>query len=223
MSEKVVTPPSRKNTDWYRVQYRLASNLVNDAYVSKGSFEAGAAETDALLKVIWRMLAPGWGVSWAKDAPLRRFLRQTAEPATLSLKAIADLGLRDFNPGDAQGLDLNSVRRMLRADETVSPQAIVDALMREKRERKPSLCFDFACFFMLSGDNERAREYAEEGLRKVPPDRQARLRARIAADPMLGAIPGLGLIPETAREGGRCGFLKRRPKQADRLPARPWI
>lgn len=223
MSAKVVTPPSRKNTDWYRVQYRLASTLLNDAYVNKSSFDPTATETDELLKVIWKMLAPGWGVRWAREAPLRRFLRRTAEPATLSLKAIADLGLRAFNPGDAEGLALNAVRRRLRAGETVSPQAIVDALIWENEEPRRSLCFDLACFFMLSGDNLRARRYAKEGLSKVPPDEQARMRARLAADPMLGAIPGLELTPEAPSDAGCWGFLKGKPEQADEPPIRPWV
>jgi len=221
MSTEVITPPFRENTDWYRVKYQLASTYLNRAYVEGTSFKPAVTETNELLAVIWRVLAADWGRRRMRRAPLLSFLRQPVEPATLSLKAIADLGLHGFEPGEPQGLDLSSVRKTLQAGGAVSPRTIIDAVLTENRECGPALCFDFACFFVLTGDRERARKHAEEGLRKVPPGRRARVRDRLAADPMLKAIPGLETMLEPPPKASRCGLFKREPKPI--APPRPWV
>lgn len=222
MTVKLVTPPHRENLDWYRVKYRLASTLVNDAYVRKSSFKPAAKEVDGLLGQTWEMLAPDRSLKRWKRARLRQFLRETVEPAAFSLKASADLGVNGLKPGAAEGLDLDTVRKRLQAGDFVPPQTIVDAILESEKEPRAPLLFDLACFFHLAGDDEKALRYAEAAFRDLPEAARARTRARAAADPMLGAIPGLST--EVGGKARRCRLIPwSKPEKEPERAARPWV
>ncbi|HEY6730214.1 MAG TPA: hypothetical protein VI039_04230 [Solirubrobacterales bacterium] len=225
MNAEVVTPPHRDNPDWYRVKYRLASTLTNDAHVHKTSYEPAAKEIDELLQACWQQmldLETTW--PWQrKDKELRKFIVEGVEPAALDLKALIELGLQKSKPGEALGWDLATVRKQLREGKPVPPLTIIEALLKAKKPGR-SLLFDLACFFQLSGDSKRARQYADEAFATVPTAELARVRAQVAADPMLKVIPGVIAPTDQPAKGRSCRWPWQEAKAKEpAAPARPWI
>lgn len=194
---QIKTPPHEWNLDWYRVKYRLASTLANDAWVNKTDFAPASKEVESLLHACWRVLDPlPWKRLKRKNRETIRFVDETVVLAVLDLKALIDLGLDGFDPGEDERWGLRSVRRRLRAGKPVPPLTIVEAISASKKKHGPSLSFDLACFFHLSGNDERAAEFVKQGFDAVPAEKMKRYRERVAADPMLRSIPGAILPPE---------------------------
>jgi tetratricopeptide (TPR) repeat protein len=189
----------RRNPDWYKVKFRLASTLANDAYANAKSFEPAAKQIDELLQACWWALEPWpWERLSKRNRVLRKFVARVAEPASIDLKALIDLCLNGRRQGDSSHEDLAKVRRRLQREEPVSPRSIVDALIAAKElaaEREPevrpspSFLFDIACFFQIAGEAGLARTYARRAWQAVPADKVERFEQRVQADPMLSEIP----------------------------------
>lgn len=224
MNAEVVTPPYRDNPDWYRVKYRLASTLTNDAYVHKTGYEPAAKEIDELLQACWRQTLAS-GTTWRrrrKDEEMQKFLTDGVEPAALDLKALIELGRQKYKAGEALGWDLATVRKQLRDKNPVPPLTIVEALLKARKPGR-SLLFDLACFFQLSGDSKRARQYADEAFATVPAADLGRVRARVAADPMLSVIPGVIVPAKKPAKSRSCRWPWQEAKAEEPAAARPWI
>jgi len=220
MSPQVVTPPHRTNPDWYRVKYRLASTLTNDAYVNGKSYDPAAKAIDELLQACWQQM-PVRGRRRDADPELQSFAMDLVEPAALDLKALIELGRHDYQAGAAKGWDLPTVRKLLQEEKPVPPLTIVEAILCAKQLGR-SLLFDLACFFQLAGDSGRARRYSNEAFATVPAADLARMRARVAADPMLSVIPGVAAPAVKPKKGKKA--KKDRGKSKQPAPStRPWI
>jgi tetratricopeptide (TPR) repeat protein len=188
--KKLRTVRHRRNPDWYRVMFRLASTLANDSYKNGRSFQRAGKVIDELLDACWWALDPWpWERLSKSNRKLRRFASRVAEPAALDLKALIDLCLNGRRQGMIRHEDLKTVRRHLQRKETVSPRTIVDALIADKKEPESNFLFDIACFFQIAGEHRLAREYAGRAWRLVPPEKVKRTAERVAADPMLSEIP----------------------------------
>ncbi|HET9591633.1 MAG TPA: hypothetical protein VFP17_01850, partial [Solirubrobacterales bacterium] len=184
------TQRHRRNPDWYRVKFRLASTLANDAYKNHRSFKRAGKEIDELLDACWWALEPWpWERLSKSNRKLRKFVATAAEPSALDLKALIDLCLHDREQGEPRHEDLKTVRRRLQREEAVSPRTVIDALIADKKEPKSSFLFDVACFFQIAGESALARDYARRAWRGVPADEVKRTERRVAADPMLREIP----------------------------------
>jgi hypothetical protein len=228
MSAQVETPPYRRNPDWYRAQYRLASTLSNQAFTKKdpsmrqAGFTDARLEVDKLLRACWSMLEPlPLERLMAKRRKTRKFIANTVVPAGLNLKAFLDLELGGGTAGKDEEFDLRTVIRRLRRGKSVSPLTIVEAVVAKKKESGqklgPSLLLDLACFFYLSKDEARAQECVKKAFEMVPAAERDRLRARAAADPTLKTIPGI-----VVTEKRRCHWSKRE-SDGDDKPPRPWF
>lgn len=224
MSAQIKTPPHRRNPDWYKVQYRLASTLANRAFTQetpaarKDGFASAKREIDELLRACWSMLEPlPLERLFGKHRETRKFIADSVVPAGLDLKALIELGLNDFAAGEDEDFGLKTVVRRLRKGRSVSPLTIVEAIVAAKENPGPALLLDLACFFQLSKDEARAREYAAQAFEKVPAAERERLRARAADDPMLKTVPGV-VVPPGKR---RCQWPKREEKAEK--PPRSWV
>lgn len=188
-SKRLRTPRHRRDPDWYRVEYRLASTLANDAYVSETSFESAAKEVDKLLEACWYVLEPWpWERLSERNRALRRFVSKKVEPAAINLKALISLGLADFEPGEALHLNLEEIRSLLQRGENVPPLTIVEALIIDRRKPGPLFCFDLACFFQLADMRRRALEWVEAAWDVVPASELPWYQTQVATDPMLESI-----------------------------------
>lgn len=219
----------RKNTDWYRIKFRLASTLANDAVenpaVAATRFDEAGKEIDGLLKVCWTMfeLLPLERMA-RRNRECMRFVRDVVVPAALVLKAIIDLGQRSFDPGSDEKLALSTVRKRLRRGKAMSPLTLMKAVIADREDPSALLLLDFACFYALSnrpGDRAVAERYKDEAFAKTPADKREWLRARAAKDPMLKRIPGIATPPQRA-EQRRCHWTKRPPEEPQK-PPRPWF
>jgi tetratricopeptide (TPR) repeat protein len=203
-SRRLRTPPHRKDPDWYRVKYRLASTMANDAYENETSFRSAAEEIDVLLDACWHALEPWpWKRLSKRNRALRAFVGEKVEPAAINLKALIYLGLEGFEVGKPLHLNLHRVRCKLKRDEPVPPLTIVEALIadRKKNQKKPGplFCFDLACFFKLGRMESRALEWIEAAWAAVPTSELAWYRAQVAADPMLCVLPDLSGATDAER------------------------
>jgi tetratricopeptide (TPR) repeat protein len=184
------TPGHRRNPDWYRVKFRLASTLANEAYVHETSFDPAAKEIDELLDACWWAREPWpWERLSKSNRALREFVSPIAEPAALDLKALICLGQNGFDQGKPRHQDLGAIRSQLQRGEPVAPRAIIDALIADRKHPRATFFFDIACFFQLAGKTDLARDYARKAWRGVPPSEVKRYERRVADDPMLREIP----------------------------------
>lgn len=184
------TQRHRRNPDWYRVKFRLASTLANHAYKDKRSFKRAGKEIDELLDACWWALEPWpWERLSKTNRKLRKFVSKVAEPAALALKALIDLCLNDREQGEARHEDLKKVSCRLKREEAVSPRTVIDALVADRKDPKWNFLFDVACFFQIAGETGLASDYARRAWRAVPAGQVKRTERRVAADPMLSEIP----------------------------------
>jgi hypothetical protein len=228
-SSKIKTPAHQWNVDWYRVKYSLVATLSNDGYVrrsEKESFVPASEEIESLLRACWQVLDPlPWKKLRRRNRETIEFIDKTVAPAALSQKALIDLALRNFEPGEDEGIDFASVRRRVRRGKPPTPSTIIEAIMASRKKRSASLSFDLACFFQLSGDSARAAKLVKEGFAAVPANQQERMRERVAADPMLRTIPGVAPPPAKTRKGLRCGRKGKGEGEGDapKRKNRPWV
>ncbi len=213
--KQVQTLPYRRNSDWYRVKYRLASTRANQAYRQRNqlrrreTYLLARRDIDELLRKCWAMLEPlPLEPLFGRNKELRAFLSGTVLFAAYDLKALIELELAG-SAGEAEVLRLKSLKRSLRRKKLVSPLTIAETILREKDDPSVFLLLDLACFFHLADNDVRAKELVDRALAKTPADEREPLRSRIAKDPMLAGIPGVA-------SGGRPGS-KKAP------PPRPWF
>ena len=205
----------RRNQDWYRVKYRLASTRTNQAYRQTNRAERertyllARKEIDALLRECWSMLEPlPLEPLLGRNKKVRSFISTTVLFSALDLKALIELELAG-SAGEGRVLSLKGLKWSLRKGKEVSPLTIVKTILKEKDDPSVFLLLDLACFFHLAKDDAKAKEFADKAFAKVPADQRKQLRARAAKDPMLEGIPGIA-------SGG-----KGEKQKAE--PPRPWF
>ena len=221
-SATMKTLPPNRNVDWYRVKYRLASTLTNEAFVRKGDYAEAKQQIDELLTACWPILKPSPLELWlGRNQEVREFVTKTVQYAALNLKALIEMERDGERAGEKEVIGLRAVRRRLQKGLYVSPLTIVEEVLWNKRDKTDLLLLDIACFFQLSGDRERARHYACEALAMMPESEQEQLRAEAARDPMLKEIPELrtpGRRPAASGRNGSPGN-PRRPRGPGSDPA----